>query len=83
MHYQKNLELNIYRDGKEYEINFKNGNSIKPLKKIGKTKKKGTKITFLPSKEIFSSIKFSASIFLEKRIRELAFLNKGISISLN
>ena len=48
---------------------------------VGKTKKKGTKITFLPSKEIFSSIKFSSSI-LEKRIRELAFLNKGISISL-
>ncbi len=77
----ENLSLNIYRDGSEYEITFKNGNSIKPLKKIGKTKKKGTKINFLPSKEIFSTIKFSASI-LEKRIRELAFLNKGICISL-
>ena len=75
------LSLNIYRDGYEYEINFKNGNSIKPLKKIGKTKKKGTKINFLPSKGIFSTIKFSASV-LEKRIRELAFLNKGVSISL-
>ena len=75
------LSLNIYRDGYEYEINFKNGNSIKPLKKIGKTKKKGTKINFLPSKEIFSTIKFSSSV-LEKRIRELAFLNKGVSISL-
>ena len=75
------LSLNIYRDGYEYEINFKNGNSIKPLKKIGKTKKKGTKINFLPSNEIFSTIKFSASV-LEKRIRELAFLNKGVSISL-
>ena len=75
------LSLNIFRDGNEYEINFKDGNSIKPLKKIGKTRKKGTKITFLPSKEIFSSIKFSISV-LEKRIRELAFLNKGISISL-
>ena len=75
------LSLNIFRDGFEYEINFKDGNSTKPLKKIGKTKKKGTKINFLPSKEIFSSIKFSASI-LEKRIRELAFLNKGISINL-
>ena len=75
------LELNIYRDGKEFEITFKDGTSIKPLKLVGKTKKKGTKITFLPSKDIFSSIKFSASI-LEKRIRELAFLNKGISISL-
>ncbi len=75
------LELKICRDGKEYEIKFKDGNSLKPLKKLGNTKKKGTKITFLPSKDIFSSLKFSASI-LEKRIRELAFLNKGISISL-
>ena len=75
------LELNIYRDGNEYEIKFKDGNSIKPLKKIQKTKKNGTRINFLPSKEIFSSTKFSASI-LEKRIRELAFLNKGILIKL-
>ena len=72
------LELSIFRDGKEYEIKFKNGSSIKPLKQI---EKNGTKITFLPSKEIFSSIKFSSSI-LEKRIRELAFLNKGIGITL-
>ena len=75
------LNLNIYRDGSEYEINFKDGNAVKPLKKIGKTKKKGTRINFLPSKEIFSSIKFSSTI-LEKRIKELAFLNKGISIKL-
>ena len=75
------LELNIYRDGNEYEIIFKDGNSIKPIKKIGKTKKKGTRINFLPSKKIFSTTNFSASI-LEKRIRELAFLNKGISIKL-
>ncbi len=75
------LDLKIYRDGSEYEIEFKDGSSVKPLKKIGKTKKNGTKITFLPSKEIFSSLKFSASI-IEKRIRELAFLNKGIAIKL-
>ena len=75
------LDLNIYRDGSEYEIKFEDGNAIKPLKKLGKTKKNGTKITFLPSKQIFSSIKFSATI-LEKRIRELAFLNKGIAIKL-
>ena len=75
------LELNIFRDGSEYEVKFHNGNSLKPLKKIGKTKKNGTRINFLPSKEIFSSIKFSPSI-LEKRIRELAFLNKGIAIKL-
>jgi len=75
------LELNIYRDGKEYSIAFNNGNTLKPLKEIGKTKKKGTKINFLPSKEVFSLIKFSSTI-LEKRIRELAFLNKGICITL-
>jgi len=75
------LELSIYREGNEYEIKFKDGNSIKPLKKLGKTRKKGTKITFLPSKQIFSSTRFSTTI-LEKRIRELAFLNKGISIKL-
>ena len=75
------LDLNIFREGNEYEIKFKDGNSIKPLKKIGKTKKNGTCITFLPSKQIFSSIEFSTTI-LEKRIRELAFLNKGISIKL-
>ena len=75
------LSLNIYRDGKEYEIFFKNGETIKPLKKKGATKQKGTKICFLPSRDVFSSIKFSVSI-LEKRIRELAFLNKGVSITL-
>jgi DNA gyrase subunit B len=75
------LELNIFRDGNEYEIKFKDGDSLKPLKKVGKTKKNGTRINFLPSKEIFSSVTFSASI-LEKRIRELAFLNKGIAIKL-
>tara|TARA_B100001559_G_scaffold281897_1_gene255722 strand:- start:1179 stop:3242 length:2064 start_codon:yes stop_codon:yes gene_type:complete len=75
------LELNIYRDDKEYEVVFKNGNTIKSLKQIGKTKKRGTRINFLPSKEVFSSIKFSAST-IEKRIRELAFLNKGICVKL-
>jgi len=75
------LELNIFRDGKEHLIAFKGGDSIKPLREVAKTKKKGTRITFLPSKEIFSSIKFS-SVILQKRMRELAFLNKGISIIL-
>ena len=75
------LELNIFRDKKEYAIVFKDGNAIKPLKEVGKTKKTGTQITFLPSKNIFSSIKFSSTI-LQKRMRELAFLNKGINITL-
>ncbi len=75
------LDLSIFRDKKEYFISFKDGDTIKPLKEIGKTKKTGTKITFLPSKKIFSSIKFNPKT-LEKRVRELAFLNKGINIVL-
>ena len=75
------LELEINRDEKKYFIEFKNGEAKSPLKTIGKSKKSGTKITFLPSKEIFSSIKFSSNILI-KRMRELAFLNKGIKILL-
>ncbi len=73
------LELTIDRDGKKYFIEFKDGNAVKPLKQIGKSKKNGTKIKFLPSKEIFSSTKFNFNI-IQKRMRELAFLNKGIKI---
>ena len=73
------LQLEIYRDGKKHYIEFKNGEAKAPLKVVGKGKINGTQITFLPSKEIFSSIKFSANILI-KRMRELAFLNKGIKI---
>ena len=76
------LELTIERDGKKYFIEFKNGDSIKPLKEVGKSKKSGTQIKFLPSKNIFSSTKFSYNT-IQKRMRELAFLNKGIKISIN
>jgi len=76
------LELTVERDGKKYFIEFKNGDSKKPLKEIGKSKKSGTQIKFLPSKNIFSSTKFSFNT-IQKRMRELAFLNKGIKISIN
>ena len=73
------LLLEINRDNKKYFVEFKNGEAKSALKAIGKSKQSGTKITFLPSTEIFSSIKFSTSILI-KRMRELAFLNKGIKI---
>ena len=76
------LKLEINRDGKKHIIEFKNGDAISSLKVVGKSKETGTAITFLPSKEIFSSIKFSPNIIL-KRMRELAFLNKGIKITIN
>ena len=73
------LQLEINRDEKKYFVEFQNGEAKAPLKVIGKSKQTGTQITFLPSKEIFSSIKFSPNILI-KRMRELAFLNKGIKI---
>jgi len=76
------LKLEITRDGKKYFIEFRDGKALDPLKITGKSKNTGTEINFLPSKEIFSSRKFSANI-IQKRMRELAFLNKGIKISVN
>ena len=76
------LELEINREGKKHFVEFNNGKSKSPLKIIGKSKETGTIITFVPSKEIFSSIKFSLQI-VEKRMKELAFLNKGLKITVD
>ena len=75
------LTLNIFREKKEYFIEFKDGRALFPLKVKGKTNKTGTLINFMPSKEVFSNTKFN-SVILQKRMSELAFLNKGLSIKL-
>jgi len=75
------LTLKIFRDKKEYCVEFKDGKALSPLKAKGKTNKTGTFINFLPSREVFSDTKFSSTT-LQKRMRELAFLNKGLSIIL-
>jgi len=75
------LKLTIFKDKKEYFVEFKDGKTISPLKMVGKTNKSGTLINFIPSKEVFSSIEFSSTI-LQKRMRELAFLNKGLTVIL-
>ena len=77
----ENLKLYISRDGKKYFIEFKNGAAIKPLAEVGKSSETGTLITFSPSKEIFTSTEFQVSI-LEKRLKELAYLNRGLEINL-
>ncbi len=83
----ENLVLEINRDGNIYNIEFENGIVSKSLKVTGKSEKinneyfTGTKITFLPTTKIFKDINFDFKI-IEKRLRELAFLNTGISISL-
>jgi len=75
------LTLKIFRNKKEYFIEFKDGKALAPLKPKGKTNKTGTFINFLPSREVFSLTKFNSSI-LQKRMRELAFLNRGLRIIL-
>ena len=77
------LNLKIYRDDSEYEINFSNGKSDEPLKKLGTSKdRNGTSVTFTPDKNIFSNIQFDLKI-LKQRFREMAFLNPSINLSLN
>jgi len=75
------LKLTIFRNNKTYYMEFKDGKALYPLKVIGKSRQPGTKINFLPSKEIFSVTKFNSTI-IQKRMRELAFLNKGIKITI-
>lgn len=78
----KAMDVTIYRDGAIYEIKFEDGGKIKqPLKKIGKTKETGTTITFWPDDTIFSTTKFSFTQISE-RLRESAFLLKGLKLEL-
>ena len=77
-----NLELIIWRDGNEHFMQFENGTSVAPLSIRGESEgRSGTQVTFLPSTEIFSKTEFDFAT-LEHRLRELAFLNSGISIEL-
>ncbi len=74
------LDLNIWRDGKEWTIRFRHGEPEAPLREIGPANgNKGTKLTFLPSPATFTSTDFDFST-LEDRFRELAFLNSGVNI---
>lgn len=76
------LELTIWRNKKEHFIRFENGVSTERLKIVNESiNKRGTKVTFMPSTETFNGINFSYST-LENRIRELAFLNSNIGITL-
>ncbi|MCA1807864.1 MAG: DNA topoisomerase (ATP-hydrolyzing) subunit B [Lentisphaerae bacterium] len=76
------LEVEIRRDGAVYHQRYEQGHAFSPLKNIGKTRETGTKVTFLPDKTIFSTTHFEWDI-LAVRLRELAFLNKGLVISLD
>ena len=75
------LEVEVKRDGKVHSIRFERGYTTSPLKVIGSTEENGTKITFKPDPEIFEETVYSFDT-LKQRLRELAFLNKGVNISL-
>src|SRR5438094_337482 len=75
------LELEIWQDGQVFEQRYERGKALAPLNMTGKTKKRGTKVTFKPDGQIFESLTFSFDV-LAQRLRELAFLNKGLAITL-
>src|SRR5215210_3692204 len=77
----ESLRLEIWRDGKTYEQDYVRGIAVSKLEQTGKTRKRGTKVTFKPDAEIFDVSEFSFDK-LSERLREKAFLNKGIRITI-
>jgi DNA gyrase subunit B len=75
------LDLEIWRDGYTWEQSYERGKPLQPLKRAGKTERRGTKITFLPDTKILDGIDFNYDT-LAQRLRELSFLNKGLTIRL-
>ncbi|MCA6071352.1 MAG: DNA topoisomerase (ATP-hydrolyzing) subunit B [Endomicrobium sp.] len=73
------FEVEVYRDGKAYKQNYSRGKPLAPVKEIGTTDQKGTKVTFRPDPEIFTETTYSFDT-LTNRLRELAFLNAGTHI---
>jgi DNA gyrase subunit B len=77
------LQLRIWRDGKEHFMEFAHGEAVAPLAVVGEAgDKRGTEVTFLPSPATFTMVEFDFAT-LEHRLRELAFLNSGVSIVLS
>ena len=75
------MKVEVHRGGKAYEIGFERGNTVEPLKELGPVSDCGTTVTFKPDEEIFSTTVYKWDI-LKNRLRELAFLNSGVRITL-
>ena len=75
------LEVEISREGKIYKQRYERGKSMYSLKVVGETENVGTKVTFSPDDTIFETVEFEYDV-LKKRLREMAFLTKGVKISL-
>jgi DNA gyrase subunit B len=77
----ESLEVEIKRDGKVYQQTYKRGVPQERLKEIGKSKERGTRVTFKPDAQVFETIELSFDL-LSQRLRELAFLNRGLKITI-
>ncbi|MBI2634107.1 DNA topoisomerase (ATP-hydrolyzing) subunit B [Candidatus Peregrinibacteria bacterium] len=77
----KKTVVEVYRDGKIYTQEYRRGDAGADLKVIGKTEKRGTKVTFYPDEQIFDTVEFNYKTVLN-RVRQQAYLTKGITISL-
>jgi DNA gyrase subunit B len=75
------LVVNVRTEGKEYQLKFERGVTTSPLQVIGETQETGSKVHFKPDGEIFEELDFTYDV-LKNRLREMAFLNKGITIIL-
>ncbi|HVR75984.1 MAG TPA: DNA topoisomerase (ATP-hydrolyzing) subunit B [Planctomycetota bacterium] len=75
------MEVDVYRDGMAHHQEYRRGTPVGPVTTLGQTDKRGTKVRFKPDPEIFETVEFQYDV-LSKRCRELAFLNKGLRISL-
>jgi DNA gyrase subunit B len=75
----KKMLVQVYKNGKAYEIEFAQGKTVHPVAVVGDTTKRGTRVWFWPDDEIMETVSFDYDI-LAKRLRELAFLNKGVNL---
>ncbi len=75
------VEVTIQRDGGIYQMVFERGKTVKPLQKVGESKKTGTKVRFLADDSIFETLEYEYEV-LENRFREIAFLTKGLNINI-
>ena len=75
------LKATVYRDGKIYQQEYRRGKPVTPVQEIGNTRKRGTTVTFKPDADIFHTTEFKYDT-VAARLRELAFLNKGVTLEL-
>jgi len=76
------LEVEVYRDGIVHFQRYERGKPVAPVKQLGKAQKRGTRVVFKPDAEIFETTEYKYSI-LANRLRELAFLNRGLAITIS